>query len=87
MRWVLCGITFALSVVLAIATASFRAGNTRLRLELASEFRNLEARRMEVGRLSLLAAEQATPERLCDQLRDLLRRGGVVKVQESSSWQ
>jgi hypothetical protein len=87
MKWVLCGLTFALSVVLAVATVSIRAGNTRLRLELAREFRSIEARRMEVGRLSLQTAEHATPERLCDRLRELLRAGGVVKTQESSSWQ
>ncbi len=88
MKWVLCGITFALTVVLAIGTASYRAGNARLRLQLEREYRGLEARRIEVRRLSLSAAEQATPERLCDRLRSALRNGGGAPApQESTPWQ
>lgn len=87
MKWALCGLTFALCVALAVATASFRATNLRLRSELELQYRSLEAHDIELRRLSLLAAEQATPERLCEQLRALLQKGGPVRPQESASWQ
>ena len=48
MKWVLCGITFALSVALAVGTASYRAGNTKMRLQIEREYRSIEARRIEV---------------------------------------
>jgi hypothetical protein len=86
MKWVLCGITFALSVVLAVGTASYRAGNAKLRLQLEREYRSIEARMIEVRRLSLRTAELATPERLCDRLRDALK-GSKAPQQESALWQ
>ncbi len=87
MKWVLCGITFALSVALAVGTASYRAGNTRLRMQIEREYRSIEARRIEVRRLSLAAAEQATPERLCDRLRDVLRASVATAPKEPAPWQ
>jgi hypothetical protein len=87
MKWVLCGITFALSVALAVGTASYRAGNTKMRLQIEREYRSIEARRIEVRRLSLAAAERATPERLCDRLRDVLRASGAVAPKEPTPWQ
>lgn len=87
MKWVLCGMTFALSVALAVGTASYRAGNTRLRMQIEREYRSIEARRIEVRRLSLAAAEQATPERLCDRLRAVLHAAGAVQPKEIAPWQ
>lgn len=87
MKWVLCGITFALSVALAVGTASYRAGNTRLRMQIEREYRSIEARRIEVRRLSLAAAEQATPERLCDRLRAVLLASGASAPKEPAPWQ
>lgn len=86
MRWALCGLTFALCVALAVATASFRATNLRLRSEMERDFRALKARDIEVRRLSLLAAEHATPERLADRLRKELQQAGGTAPRRVVSW-
>lgn len=77
MRWVLCGLTFALAVALAVGTVAIRAENVRLRHRLESDYRRLEARAIELRRLSVQAAESVTPERLAAALHDLLRAAGA----------
>ncbi len=72
MKWALCGLTFALAVVLAIGTAAIRAGNIHLRQQLERDYRAIEARAVELGRLSAQALDQVTPERLAGALRHLI---------------
>lgn len=96
MRWALCGLTFALAVTLAVGTAAIRAGNIRLRHELERQYRAIDMREVELRRLSVLAVEQQTPERLADLLRLLIEAppasaaGGATAeaaTTEALSWQ
>lgn len=91
MKWALCGLTFALAVVLAIGTAAIRAGNIHLRKQLEREYRGIEARAVELGRLSVQALDQVTPERLAVTLRELLEPAahGAARSStlEAASWQ
>lgn len=75
MRWILAGLTFALTVCLAIGTAAIRAENVRKRRQLEREIQAIEARGIELRRLSVQAMAAATPERLADRLHQLLREG------------
>ncbi len=86
MKWVLCGITFALAVVLAIGTAAIRAGNIHLRQQLEREYRGIEARTVELNRLSVQAMGQVTPERLAVRLRALIEPERPVTA-ETATWQ
>jgi hypothetical protein len=86
MRWVLCGLTFALTVALAIGTAAIRAENIRLRHRLDREYRAIEARAIELQRLSVQAVELVTPERLAASLRALVR-GPARAPKEAAPWQ
>jgi uncharacterized membrane-anchored protein YhcB (DUF1043 family) len=86
MRWVLCALLFALAVALAIGTVAIRAENIRLRHRLELDFRQLEARRVELHRLSVQAVESVTPERLAASLRALLRAPRPVAA-EGAPWQ
>ena len=72
MKWILCGLTFALAVALAVGTAAIRAGNVQLRRDLERDYRGIEARKIMLRRLSVLAVEQVTPERLVVLLRSLM---------------
>ncbi|MGE3174772.1 MAG: hypothetical protein AB7O97_19235 [Planctomycetota bacterium] len=97
MKWLLCGLTFALAVGLAVATAAIRAGNIRLRQQLERDYRRIEARAIELRRLQVLAIDQVTPERLAGELRALLRpaagqdasaaAAAATGGQEAVSWQ
>ncbi len=87
MKWILCGLTFAMSVGLAIATAALRAENVHLRQQIERDCRRIEIRRMELGRLQRLAIEQATPERLVVQLRAMVRPPRQQAIGEVQSWQ
>ena len=81
MKWILCGLTFAMAVVLAIGTASVGADNARRRFALDRDFRQLEARSIELQRLRLLSAAQSAPDRLVVHLRQLLAQPGVVPTE------
>lgn len=72
MRWLLAGLTFALTVALAIGTAAIRAENIRLRRWLDRDLLSIEDRAVELRRLSVRAMAAATPERLAEQLHRLL---------------
>lgn len=87
MKWLLCGLTFALSVAIAIGTAALRAENIHLRKQIERDCRRIEVRRMELGRLQRLALEQGTPERLAVALRALLRPPQPQQTPEVQSWQ
>ena len=84
MRWVLCGVAFALAVCLAIATAAIRAGNTVDRQLLERDYRAIELRR-----LSALAVEATSPEQLAETLRELLRAAEAQQqaFREARTWQ
>jgi len=84
MRWVLCGISFALAVALAIGTAAIRADNIRERHRLERELLRIQARQLELQRLSVQALERATPERLAANLRVLMK---PRKGHEVQAWQ
>ena len=84
MKWALCGLSFALAVVLAIATAAIRADNVHSRQRLERDRNGIELRRMELQRLSVQAIERATPERLAQSLRALLQKQPRHEVQ---AWQ
>lgn len=84
MRWLLCGLTFALAVALAVGTAAIRAENLRERQRIDRELRKIEIRRLELQRLSVQALERATPERLAANLRSLLKQAPSAQEQ---SWQ
>jgi hypothetical protein len=83
-RWLLCGLLFALMVGLALATAGIRVTNTRIRRDIEKDYRSVEYRLVELRRLSAVASDRNAPERLAEQLRELLsqptRRGGDVEV-------
>ena len=72
MKWILCGLTFALAVALAVGTAAIRAGNVQLRREIERDVRRIEARHVMVRHLAVMAVEQVTPERLVVLLRRLM---------------
>lgn len=93
-RWALCAISFALSVVLAVATVAVRAENVGERRRLEREWRAVELRTVELGRVSALAIDETAPERLAGRLRRLLRAGelraarrGPVHRPEVATWQ
>ena len=71
MKWILCGLTFALTVAMAVGTAAIRTGNVQLRREIERDYRRIEARKIMLRRLSVTAIEQVTPERLVVLLRSL----------------
>ena len=73
-RWLLCGLLFALTVGLGLATATLRSNNIRLRQQLENDYRSIELRVVEMGRLSALAVDATAPEHLAAQLRELLQR-------------
>jgi hypothetical protein len=81
MKWVLCGLAFALAVVLAIATTAIRADNVHARERLAREWNCIVLRRMELQRLSVQSIERATPERLALNLRRLLEKRARQEAQ------
>lgn len=92
MRWLLCGLTFALAVGLAIATVAIRAGNAKLRRELEAEHRSVDARRVELERLALQVADESAPEQLAQRLRGILGRTpaagpGAAAATEAQPWQ
>jgi hypothetical protein len=64
MRWALAGLSFALAVGLAIATAALRADNARCRHHVERAFREVWDRVVEFRRLSVDRLAEATPERL-----------------------
>jgi len=87
MKWVLCGLTFALAVALAIATAAIRSGNTLAKHQIAEESRRIEWRQTELTRLSIVALNEVTPERLAKQLRELIEPESAATTAEATPWQ
>lgn len=89
MRWVLCGLTFAMAVTLAIGTAAIRAGNVRLMRRIHDQCHAIALRQIELDRLQVLAATQVTPERLVEVLRTLVdpTPPAAAPVAEDASWQ
>jgi hypothetical protein len=87
MKWLLCGLTFALAVGLAIATAAIRAGNTLVKRQIEEERERIEWRRVERQRLHVLALNEVTPERLAQQLRALAEPASTAAPAEASPWQ
>jgi hypothetical protein len=81
MKWMLCGLSFALAVALAIGTTAIRADNVHARQRLEREWNGLLLRRMELQRLSVQSIERATPERLASSLRTLLRKRARQEAQ------
>ncbi|MEI6131065.1 MAG: hypothetical protein WCR59_13450 [Planctomycetota bacterium] len=84
MRWLLCGSSFALAVVVAIVTASIRADNIRERQRLDRLQHKIELRELELQRLSVQALERATPDRLVVNLRRILKQ---AERQQERAWQ
>jgi hypothetical protein len=74
MRWMLAGLAFALTVGLAIATAAFRADNTRCRLRIQADIDRILDRMVELDRLKVRVQEEAAPARLAAQIRAHLRQ-------------
>ena len=90
MKWVLCGITFALAVGLAIATAAIRAGNTLVKRQIEQDIQRVVYRGVELQRLRVIAINEVTPERLAVQLRELSDpplQAAPVQSGEAASWQ
>jgi hypothetical protein len=89
MKWILCGLTFALAVALAVGTAAIRAGNVQLRRDIERDWRRVEARAIELRRLSVMAVEHVTPERLVVLLRSLMTPVATTTPtgQEATAWQ
>jgi len=90
MKWLLCGLTFALAVGLAIATAAIRAGTTLTKQQIAEEHKRIAWRDIELKRLSVMALSEVTPERLAVQLRELIEpvpQPSPVRTGEAASWQ
>ncbi|GAB4149586.1 MAG: hypothetical protein Fur0037_17900 [Planctomycetota bacterium] len=69
MRWLLAAISFALFVALAIATASVRAENARLRARIEIGYVDVLDCRAEWIFLRNRARELGSPERLAEVLR------------------
>ena len=80
-KWILCGLSFALAVALAIGTTAIRAANVHARQRLQREWNGIVLRRMELQRLSVQSIERATPERLAQSLRALLRKRARQEAQ------
>ena len=81
MKWMLCGLSFALAVALAIGTTAIRADIVHARQQLAREWNGIVLRRMELQRLSVQSIERATPERLASSLRTLLKKRARQEAQ------
>ena len=90
MKWVLCGLTFALAVALAIATAAIRAGNTLVKQGIEEDYKRIDWRWTELQRLRVVAINEVTPERLAAQLRELtdpVPPPAAVSTEEATPWQ
>lgn len=84
MRWLLAGLLFALAVAMAIGTAAIRAENSLRRHAAERLFREVQDRKVELDRLSVLLLEAASPERLAaahwEHLQaEVARRQGAVQ--------
>lgn len=73
MRWLIAGLLFALAVTLAIGTAAMRASNVCARRRIEQNYRLVEDRIIELRRLDMAQLAEASPERLAERHRMMLR--------------
>lgn len=85
MRWALAGLLFAMMVGLLAATAAIRADTIRQRRWLERDYLAVEARLIELRRLSVQAMAAATPERLAESLHRLTAGAGPAPSDASGA--
>ena len=73
MRWVVAGVSFAVSVGLAVTAAAVRSDNVARRAALAEQFRRIQAQRFEFGKWQQVWREASRPAELARHARTLAR--------------